>query len=161
MKIRKVASLCIAAVYVVCTTITPVVADNEFEGGAHGNSDGAWGWNPPNHDRFGSNDGAGGGGFFDGADDYGSGNGGRFGGGGPFGGGGGQFTGRMGLFAVLISLIAGQTGLVGQQRDRAGAATANLMMADAGKQGNRSVGTRSSKLPGRFQAPGGVVFKAP
>lgn len=163
MKTRKIASFCIAVAYGLVAVASPVLADNEFDGGAHGGSDGAWGWNPPNHDRFGSNDGMGRGGFFEGADDYGSG-----GNGGPFGNGGSAFAGRMGLFALLISLISGNNGLVGPQRDRAGFAVMNLMTADSGQPGGSGSSNGSSgdsengrKPPGRIEAPNDDIFDAP
>ena len=149
----------VAVVYGVFVTAAPVLADNEFDGGG-GRSDGAWGWNPPNHDRFGSGDGIGfGGGGFGADDDYGS------GGGGPFGGGnGGQFAGQMGLFAFLISLLTGQTGLVGPQRERAGMGMMNLMQADAsGSSGGSSNGSNGDdSARGRIQVPdNGQFFDAP
>jgi len=161
MKTRKIVSFCVAVAYGAFAATSPVLADNEFDGGAHGGSDGAWGWNPPNHDRFGSGDGPGRGGFFDGADDYGS-------GGGPFGGGGGALAGRMGLFAFLVSLITGNSGLVGPQRDRAGFAMMNLMMADSQSQGDGSNSNGDPggsddgrKPPGRIEAPNEDIFDAP
>lgn len=160
MKARRVTSFLVAVVYGVFSSLTAVLADSEFDGGG-GGSDGAWGWNPPNHDRFGSNDGiAFGGGNLGGADDYGS------GGGGPFGGGnGGALAGQMGLLAFLISLISGNNGLTGLQRDRAGSSIANLMMAaskDGGSGASNPNNNNSPRVPpGRIESPDGDFFDAP
>jgi len=156
MKTRKIVSLCIALVYGFFAAASPVLADNEFDGNIGGGSDGAWGWNPPNHDRFGSGDGIGGGSSFNGADDYGSGN-------GPFGGGGSQLAGRMGLFAFLIALISGRNGMVGEQRDRASFGIMNLMTADSSSSngGGAGRGGQNRQPDGRITVPGDNFIDQP